>query len=224
MSDAIGGGRAAAFLALWNGIDPGRDDEYNQWHALEHVPQRLTVPGMLRGRRYVARDDLTYPYFTLYDLASSEVLASAEYEALLTDPTEWSRSMRPSFREMLRIPCRDVAVRAFGSGGALMTLELNDVGAIDPAAWQSAVVELAGLQGVIAARAGIEVMELAGLPWREGDSAPARRAVRGVVLQQGQEPALLHGQHPSVMRCLAMCGPPAQMTVRHYTLMSLHDC
>ena len=42
----------AAFLALWNGIDrPEARAEYEAWHAFEHVPERVGLPGFEYGRR-----------------------------------------------------------------------------------------------------------------------------------------------------------------------------
>ena len=44
-------------IAIWNGIsDEGRADFY-AWHLSEHMPERVGIPGFLRGRRYRAADD-----------------------------------------------------------------------------------------------------------------------------------------------------------------------
>ena len=40
-----------AFLALFNDFELDRELEYNEWHSREHVPARLTVPGITRARR-----------------------------------------------------------------------------------------------------------------------------------------------------------------------------
>src|SRR5256885_14231528 len=43
-----------AFLALWNGLDRSdAREEYEAWHAMEHVPERVGLPGFLWARRYV---------------------------------------------------------------------------------------------------------------------------------------------------------------------------
>src|SRR4030095_38350 len=87
---------ATALLALWNDVDPGFDAEYNDWHADEHVPERLTVPGILWGRRYGTGAGERMPrYLTLYGLQSADVLESAAYRQLLDQPTPLSRTMRP---------------------------------------------------------------------------------------------------------------------------------
>jgi hypothetical protein len=117
--------KGTAFLALWNDIDPARDGEYNLWHTREHVPERATVPGILSGRRYVAARAATHRYFTLYELESLAALSSAAYKQLVDNPTPWSRSMRPSFRNFLRYPCLTKVSLGRGHGGALATFRLG---------------------------------------------------------------------------------------------------
>ena len=65
-------------VAIWNGIsDEGRADFY-AWHLSEHMPERVGIPGFLRGRRYRAADDKTHPeFFTLYETQTFEVTQGA---------------------------------------------------------------------------------------------------------------------------------------------------
>lgn len=117
--------KGTAFLALWNDIESARDDEYNLWHTREHVPERVTVPGILSGRRYVAPAAKAHRYFSLYELDSLAVLQSEPYKALVAGPTPWSQSMRPSFRSFLRYPCATTVSLGRGMGGALATFRLG---------------------------------------------------------------------------------------------------
>ena len=39
-------------LAIWHTITPEGEAEYWRWHDREHIPERVGVPGFLRGRRY----------------------------------------------------------------------------------------------------------------------------------------------------------------------------
>ena len=41
-------------LAIWNGIKPEAEDDFVAWHVREHIPERVGLPGFVRGRRYVA--------------------------------------------------------------------------------------------------------------------------------------------------------------------------
>ncbi|WP_280151559.1 DUF4286 family protein [Piscinibacter sp. XHJ-5] len=98
---------AAALLALWNDVAPELDGPYNDWHAREHVPQRLTVPGMVWARRYgrCGHDNAAPRYLTLYGLRDPEVLESEPYRQLLREPTPMSREMRPALRNLSRWVC-----------------------------------------------------------------------------------------------------------------------
>ncbi len=118
-------------LALWNGVDPARANEYHLWHAREHVPQRVAIPGMIRAYRYVDGRGPLPSCLTLYDLRTIDVLTSAPYRALLETPTDWSRSMRPSFRGFLRLACRPVARLGGGMGGAVLATTLRLPGGLD---------------------------------------------------------------------------------------------
>lgn len=97
--------KTAAILALWNDIAETRIDEYDRWHTLEHVPERVWVPGMIAGTRYVATAPGRPRYFTLYEMTSLAPLESPAYRDLVEHPTPWSASMRPAFSNFLRKPC-----------------------------------------------------------------------------------------------------------------------
>lgn len=113
---------ASVVLALWNDIEPQRSVEYERWHTLEHVPERVWVPGFRSGTRYEWLSGEGARYFTLYEIDSAAPLGSADYDALVQEPTPWSASMRPSFRNFLRrIYTLDAGV-GVGVGVALMVV------------------------------------------------------------------------------------------------------
>lgn len=98
---------ATALLALWNDVDAALDESYEDWHRHEHVPERLTVPGMLwalRWRRIGAHAAMPL-YLTLYGLRDAQVLDSAAYQRLLAEPTPASRAMRPALHNLARWVC-----------------------------------------------------------------------------------------------------------------------
>ena len=58
-------------LAIWNGIESNAELDFIAWHATEHIPERVALPGFLRRRRYVAADG--HPkYFTFYETEQTE--------------------------------------------------------------------------------------------------------------------------------------------------------
>ncbi|HSW03505.1 hypothetical protein [Aquabacterium sp.] len=118
---------ATALLALWNDVDPALDAQYNEWHAQEHVPERLTVPGILWGRRYRRSSADAAPlYLTLYGLRDAEVLDSAAYQRLLQAPTPMSRTMRPALRNVSRWVCALHEQPALDGGSDLAIWTLAD--------------------------------------------------------------------------------------------------
>ncbi len=116
--------RGSGVLAIWHGIAPEAEAELIRWHDTEHIPERVGVPGFLRGRRY--RHALRpREYLDLYELESVEVARSAPYLARLDHPTPWTRRVLPHFRDTFRIGCRVLASVGRGQGGAAVTLRLR---------------------------------------------------------------------------------------------------
>jgi hypothetical protein len=63
-------------------VEPDFEDEFNRWYDEEHFPERMRVPGFLRGQRMVSQGDDGTMYLAIYDLADAEVLNSPEYLAV----------------------------------------------------------------------------------------------------------------------------------------------
>src|SRR5277367_3530652 len=57
------------------------EDEFHDWYDLEHVPERLRVPGFLNAERWIAEDNPVIHVAT-YDLTNPAVLSSAPYKAV----------------------------------------------------------------------------------------------------------------------------------------------
>lgn len=113
-------------VAIWNGItDQGRADFY-AWHLHEHMPERVGIPGFLRGRRYRAADRATRPeYFTLYETQTFEVMRGADYLNRLNAPTAWTKQATSHFLTTSRSLARVLASFGVGPGGALATLRFD---------------------------------------------------------------------------------------------------
>lgn len=149
--------RGSGVLAIWNGIAAEAEDDFYRWHNTEHMPERVGVPGFLRGRRYLAtgrpRD-----CFTLYETETVETIRSAPYLARLNDPTPWTRRVLSYFRDMVRNGYRVVASSGRGQGGVLLIvrLHLGGVGERLLRRWAEADLALVRqLTGVI----GVHVLE-----------------------------------------------------------------
>ncbi|RIX98497.1 hypothetical protein D3218_17345 [Aureimonas flava] len=113
---------SGAFLALWNDYPSAMTQEYEAWHSFEHVPERLTTPGMVSARRYAAFGDGMNRYFTLYQLEDLQTVEHPAYLDLVRNPTEWSRRMRRHFSNVLRIPAARCAGGGRGVGSCALVL------------------------------------------------------------------------------------------------------
>ena len=117
--------RGSAFLAIWHDIEAHGELEYNDWHTREHMPERVSVPGFLVGRRYVDWSLPLYRYFTLYEGASLGTFNSPPYLARLNAPTAWTNRIQPHFRNMVRAACTTIVSTGRGTGGALLTARVD---------------------------------------------------------------------------------------------------
>lgn len=140
-----------AVIAIWNGIEPAVRADFAAWHDNEHVPERVAIPGFLRGRRYVAVDQTTVPaFFTLYEVADFAVIEGREYRERLDHPTTATRRVTACFRDTMRALARVVESHGPGVGGTLLTVRFPaDEGAND--ALRCLVRKAAGAPGVTGA-------------------------------------------------------------------------
>jgi hypothetical protein len=92
-------------VAIWNDVAPEGLAEFYEWHHREHMPERVGIPGFLRGRRYIAVRGAP-EFFTLYEATSTAVLAGPHYLERLNNPTPLTRHVIPKyFRNMVRGVC-----------------------------------------------------------------------------------------------------------------------
>jgi len=113
-----------AAVAMWWDMASASRAEFEDWHSHEHFPERMSIPGFLRGSRWSSSEGGD-GFFVLYELATYETLTSRDYLARLNDPTPWSKKMMPHHRNMIRSQCR--VVESFGGGIArsMLTLRLS---------------------------------------------------------------------------------------------------
>ena len=113
-----------AALAMWWDIAPEVRAEFEDWHAHEHFPERLALPGFRRGTRWRSADGGD-GMFILYELERHETLASPEYLARLNAPTPWSTRLMPEHRNMVRSQCHAVASRGGVTASHALTIRLS---------------------------------------------------------------------------------------------------
>lgn len=113
-----------AVLGVWNEVDPAVEDSFNDWYVREHIPERVSVPGMLRGRRYRAATG-TPRYMAMYEAVTLDVLTSGHYRWQLDHPTPWTSYVMPRFRLAQRGICDVVASAGAGIGGVATVIHFT---------------------------------------------------------------------------------------------------
>lgn len=124
-------GRAA--LVVWGDVNSHEVNEsaLNDWWTNEHLPERLSIPGFNRARRYFSRDGskATTKYLTLYEASDPDVLTSTAYMEKLNNPTLGTQQHIPTLATMQRSACDLVysesrsELRVCGTGlGATMAM------------------------------------------------------------------------------------------------------
>ena len=108
-------GSAAMLLSF--DVDSDALDEHDRWHTHEHLPERLSIPGFLRGTRWVASEGAPR-YMVVYEVETLATLASPPYLERLNSPTPWTARMMPRYRAMRRGLCAVVGSVGLGQGGS----------------------------------------------------------------------------------------------------------
>jgi len=137
-------------VAIWHDIAPEGRAAFYAWHGREHMPERVGIPGFLRGRRYVAVHG-DPEFFNLYETATADVVKSAEYLARLNAPTPWTVSTVRHFRGVARSLCEVAASAGEGQGGLVATFryDVDDAhAAAHRARMDGAVARLASSDGI----------------------------------------------------------------------------
>ena len=157
-------------LAVWNNRVKESEDNYEKWYQTEHLPERLAVPGFVRGRRYQAVvGDLEF--FTWYEVASPAVLRSDPYKKCLANPTPWTQEMMSGiFVDASRTLCRREVLWGEVFGSAALAIRFSET--VDAERAREAIDGLTSPTSL--ARA-----ELWNSDEQPGEGAMAEEAIRG---------------------------------------------
>lgn len=163
-------------VAIWHDIAPEGRAEFYAWHGEEHMPERVGIPGFLRGRRYVAIDaDLEF--FNLYEAQTVEVLKGQDYSARVNAPTPWTFSAVKHFRSVARAICRVSHTSGPAQGGLIATLRY-DVPDNIASAHKAAL--LRGLVPDLLATRGVAGVHLLTADAQASGAVTAEQTARGV--------------------------------------------
>jgi len=110
---------------------PAAEEEFNAWYDSEHVPERLSVPGIETARRYVCIEGFP-KYLALYDLASPDVLESPAYLRVGgANSSPWTKRVTSRVRGYYRAPATQLypGGALTGGGARLLLLRFRGAGA-----------------------------------------------------------------------------------------------
>ena len=82
-------------LMVYCEVPAKHEEEFNAWYNEEHIPERLSIPGVLSAARYQAVAGGP-KYLACYELTTPEAWHSEAWQKWLKNPTPWSRRMSPS--------------------------------------------------------------------------------------------------------------------------------
>jgi hypothetical protein len=115
-------GNAAMLLSF--DVDEDAIPEHDDWHTHEHLPERLAIPGFLRGTRWVSL--IGRPrYMVLYEVEQLQTLTSDSYLERLNNPSEWTSRMMQRYRGMSRGFCHVTGSSGCGMGHACVLLRFE---------------------------------------------------------------------------------------------------
>ena len=87
--------KGRGLLMVYTDVAPEHEDEFNRWYNEEHIPERLSIPGVLNAARYTA-DQGEPRHLACYELSEPDAWYSDAWQYWLNNPTEWSQRMSPS--------------------------------------------------------------------------------------------------------------------------------
>ncbi len=157
-------------LVLWTDVLPEAASEWHAWHVREHMPDRLTIPGIELGRRYFDGSRARHQTFMMYEAPSLAVFKSAPYLAQMNAPSALTRKVLPSIRNILRGVCRVVASDGLGIGNVLAATRVvrsEPDRPIGRSAAAALVEEALDRLGVIGAHLAVLDRDVTGIPTTE---------------------------------------------------------
>ena len=119
--------KGRGMLMVFTDVAPEVEEEFNRWYNEEHLPERLSIPGVLSAARYEAHQGGP-KYLACYELDRAETFHSDAWRHQHENPTEWSQRMSPSvvgqnyIRNLYRLIFPDELPRETAEGDMSPTL------------------------------------------------------------------------------------------------------
>ena len=98
--------------------------EHDDWHTHEHLPERLSIPGFIRGTRWISLGEQPR-YVVIYEVAQLATLTSEAYLQRLNNPSPWTSKMMTRYRNMNRGFCSVTGSFGLGVGHVAMLIRFK---------------------------------------------------------------------------------------------------
>ena len=115
-------GKAALFV--WKNYTGDDEDAFNEWYIREHVPERVGIPGFLRGRRYEAVSG-SRKYAAFYETVDADVLVSDTYMHFTRAPDDNTKHFISQFGDGVRSVMDITGSAGAGAGAAASFLAFS---------------------------------------------------------------------------------------------------
>ncbi|HEX3864518.1 MAG TPA: hypothetical protein VHY35_22775 [Stellaceae bacterium] len=106
------------------------EDEFNDWYDLEHVPERLAVPGFINAQRWIGTGNPKHSV-ALYDLDTVGVLHSPPYQAVGgANGSPWTMRVTGRTKSIIRLEGEQILpgnALAPDDAAALLLIAMNVV-------------------------------------------------------------------------------------------------
>ena len=115
-------------IVIWNDIKEEMRDEFIQWHSIEHLPERVSIPGFISGQRWYG-EHASPQYLTTYVTQNAGVLTSDPYIQRLNDPTPWTLKTVAAFRNTCRAAGEVIweSGSKKGYGGHILAIQITEL-------------------------------------------------------------------------------------------------
>jgi hypothetical protein len=134
-------------------------DEFHDWYDLEHIPERLRVPGFINAERWISDENPNVTVAT-YDLDTLGVLKSAPYLAIGgANASVWTKRVTAMAHRIMRYEGEQLVpgdLAAPAGAGGLLVASMNVDAAAEPEfnEWYNTehLPQLGAVPGVLRAR------------------------------------------------------------------------
>jgi hypothetical protein len=113
-----------AVMVNWSDVAEEHRPAYYEWHSCEHMVGRVSIPGFLRGRRYIAAR-ASRDFLVCYEVENISVLTSAAYLDKANAPSALTQRTTPFVRNSSRALAQVRLSVGIGTGGAALTLRMD---------------------------------------------------------------------------------------------------